>query len=66
MNLNSKVETIKAVIRGYFSIELMKLPNQKYCIHWETQGESFTTKDISDLNIAMNYFDDMLIMIEGN
>ena len=64
--MKNDVKTIKAMIYKHFSIELLELPNSKYCVHWETQGQTFNSVDITSLDLALEMFSDTLILCEGH
>lgn len=59
-------KTIKSTRTKYFYIELLEMPNSKYCVNYESHGESYASVDISDLDLALDMYDDIFVMIEGN
>lgn len=62
----STSKTIKSIRTKYYYIELSELVNSKYCIAYESRAEHFTSVDITALDLALEMFDDILVMIEGN
>ncbi len=57
---------VKAISTKRYMIQLIQMKDNSYVIHYEYGEESFTTRPLADLNLAMQVFDDMLGMMEGN
>lgn len=62
----SYVKTIKSLMTRFFTIELVELPNNNYCVFYEVLGEKTTTGEIKDFNTASSFFDDTLMRMQGH
>lgn len=62
-SLSKKIKSIKT---KYFYVELLELANSKYQVNYESQGETYYSVDIIALDLALEMFTDVLVMIEGN
>ena len=62
----SSSKKIKSIQTKYYYIELLELANSKYCIYYETQDQNYTRVDTTALDLALEMFTDVLVMIEGN
>ena len=58
--------TIKSYSTRSFSVELAEVQENGYVVTFEQGNERSTTGVMKDLKNAMMWFDDTILMLEGN
>lgn len=61
-----EIMIVKSIKTPRYLLELIEVKNGGYRVHYDYGLETFTSKSLKDLNVAMMVFDDMLCMLEGD
>lgn len=62
----SDMKSVKSITTKLFSVELVQLPNDNYCIFYESGNKTSSTGEIADFKTASAYFDDIIMRLEGH